>query len=77
MKKNDYIICRTFGHPLAHSSERPSVLDAEWDVHMQRQVDAIFEEDTTINWWKVIAWTVAVGGCLVFWYQVLALFDWW
>lgn len=63
-----------FGHPMAYAHERPSVLDAEWEAHMQREVAGVFDEDVSINWWRVMVWTVAVGGCLAFWHQVLALF---
>lgn len=66
-----------FGHPMAHAKERPSVLDAEWETRMEHEAEAMFDEEVAINWWRVMVWTVAVGGCLAFWHQVLALFDWW
>lgn len=66
-----------FGHPLAHASERPSVLDAEWDAQMEREAARILDGEGVINWWRVIGWSLAIGFSLAVWYQVLSFFDWW
>lgn len=41
-----------FGHPMAYVHERPSVVDAEWEAQMGLQVDAIFDDGVSINWWR-------------------------
>ena len=66
-----------YGRGGSRMNMNDSVLDESLDEQMERNAAAMFDEDVSINWWRAIGWTVAIGGCLVFWYQVLALFDWW